>query len=119
MFDTRCHSILFIIKFNIIKYIVFLFSTGVPMLAVITKTDQVSNPSELEDIENTLAGELGMTGAKERIFCTKLYCNEVTPGLKRDEEIDTNMCRIWEYILRPELINNKPKPGRIGSLLKR
>ena len=89
------------------------------MLAVITKTDQVSNPSELEDIENSLAGELGMTGAKERIFCTKLYCNEVTPGLKRDEEIDTNMCRIWEYILRPELINNKPKPGRIGSLLKR
>ena len=75
--------------------------------AVITKRDVAEKQGKLEQIEeqtSALKAELGIP--EERVLVVAQYCSEVTPRMARSEEVDSEMCYLWQLLLDP--VYSKP-----------
>ena len=77
---------------------------------MITKIDQVSEDYStrlLPYVKTDLLESLGIGDMEERLFVTSLYCNRVTPGMRRHPGIDETMCKLWKGLLAPEISEQK------------
>ena len=69
------------------------------MYGIITKVDLLKDKvQDVKIIERELSEHLGVGGAEDKIFSTSLYNKDVTPGMKRDRDIDKTMCLIIQTI---------------------
>ena len=69
------------------------------MYGIITKIDLLKDKvQDVKIIERELSEHLGVGGAEDKIFSTSLYNKDVTPGMKRNKDIDKTMCMIMKTI---------------------
>ena len=86
------------------------------MFGIITKRDLLKDPvADIVLIEEALAEHLGVAGIDNKIFCTSLYNKNVTPGMKRNRDIDRTMYLIMMTILSNIYQGHKPK-GILGLI---
>ena len=100
-----CRQICTIFPLRAWTKLFFLQFLAIPTFIVITKCDMLPEDDLihiLSKVKQELSEHLGLGGLGERIHATSLYCDKVTPKLRRSHKIDEVMCEIWDQILRPE-----------------
>ena len=86
------------------------------MFGILTKIDLLKDPvADIVLIEEALAEHLGVAGIDNKIFCTSLYNQNVTPGMKRNRDINRTMCLFMVTIITNIYQGHKPK-GILGLI---
>ena len=76
---------------------------ALPVFGLISKVDLLQQRRLLPKIVSELAEKICASGAEERVFCSPLYSNDVTPHYERHEAIDKVMSEIWTAILKRDV----------------
>ena len=75
----------------------------------------------LEANIETISRPMALLGAREKLFKLKLYCDDVSPDLKRIADLDEDLCKLWNRVLSPGYAVDRtpPQPSELPAVFSK
>ena len=75
----------------------------------------------LEANIETISRPMALLGAREKLFKLKLYCDDVSPDLKRIADLDEDLCKLWNRVLSPGYAVDRtpPPPSELPAVFSK